>query len=468
MNEEAKKNAKIFKETLKKHVCESDWSLYLEGMEVKTISDQEISLAFENAFTKDQVNTNDKLKKSINETIELLFNESLKVNFILLKPDKSPIKTTNTSEEISTTKKTASLKTKKQDFLGLELNPHYTFENFIVGENNNFSAALAKAIVKNPGKNYNPVLFFGGVGLGKTHLLQAIGNEIAKEDLAKKIIYTNASDFVNEFISGILAIKGNNNHDLSMKFKQKYRSADILLIDDIQFLQGKDQTQEELFLIFNKLYESNKQIVFTCDRPISELHNFTDRLKNRFTRGTTADLQPPKYETRLAILKHNLFLRQKENPKIYIPNEVLEFLAKNIVLNIRDLEGALSTLIGYSDLLNLDISIELAKEKIQINLANVNQTNITLEKIADKVSSFYGISIGDLRSKKRSAQVTTARQICMYLSRELTDFSLTEIGNFYEKDHSTVIHSEKQIKGKIKTDPSLEQIIDNFNAQLKS
>lgn len=466
MEESVKKNIELFKNTLKNHVCESDWSLYLKEMEVESLSDQEIFLGFKNGFAKDQVDGNPKLKESINEVIESLFNESLKVHFTLLKKDS--IKAEESIEKkITASEKTASLKTQKQDIFDLKLNPRYTFENFIMGENNNFGASLAQAVVKNPGKNYNPVLFFGGVGLGKTHLLQAIGNEITKNDAEKKIIYINASDFVEEFVRGILSIKEKKNHDLSMKFKQKYRSADVLLIDDIQFLQGKEQSQEEFFLIFNKLYDSNKQMVFTCDRPISELNNFADRLKNRFTRGTTADLQPPKYETRLAILRHNLLLKQKENPKVKIPDNVLEYLAKNIVSNVRDLEGSLSTLMGYSDLIGTEIDMDLAKKTIQISLANVNQNGITLENIADKISSFYGLSIKDLKSKKRSAQVTTARQICMYLSRKLTDFSHTEIGNFYEKDHSTVIHSEKQIKEKIKMDPSLEQIINNFKAQLK-
>ncbi len=344
-----------------------------------------------------------------------------------------------------------------------DMNSSYTFDSFVTGDNNSFAYNAALAISKNAGKLYNPVLFYGGVGLGKTHLLQAIGNAL-HENGYKKIIYITAENFTNEFI---WAIKEKSNQ----KFVNKYRTADILLIDDIHFLQGKSSTQEELFHIFNSLYEANKQIVFTCDRPITELKDITERLKSRFGRGLNVDLLPPQYETRIAILEKKLdYLRTQISPKIIdnIPREVIHIIAQNIETNVRDLESCLTTIIAYAELTGTAITEEITYNQLRDKFSAPQQGNIAIDIIQRVVAEEYNISISDIKGKTRKKNIVFARQIAMYIAQNLTEYSTTELGvEFGNKDHTTVMHSCKKIENDIKNDSKLDYKIQGIMKTIK-
>ncbi len=337
-----------------------------------------------------------------------------------------------------------------------ELRIDYTFENFVVGDNNSFAANACIAISKNPGTAYNPCLIYGGVGLGKTHLIQSIGNYVHNNYEKTRVVYVTAETFTNEFIQ---SIRDGKNH----QFKNRYRNVDVLLIDDIHFLQSKNQTQEELFHTFNALYDSNKQMVFTCDRPVSELKHLTDRLRSRFERGLNVDLQPPNYETRYAILK-----RKTEEKRAAIDEEVIELISKNITTNVRDLEAALTKLMAYSDILNKKITVDIAQEQLKDVFSSPKQSNITIEIIQRAVGDYFNLSPYDLRGKKRTKAIAFPRQIAMYITREITEFSTTEVGlEFGGRDHTTVMHACQRIESRMQTDPYLEPTIQRLIRQIK-
>jgi len=337
-----------------------------------------------------------------------------------------------------------------------ELRIDYSFENFIVGDNNSFAANACIAISKNPGTAYNPCLIYGGVGLGKTHLIQSIGNYVHNNYDKTRVVYVTAETFTNEFIQ---AIRDGKNH----QFKNRYRNVDVLLIDDIHFLQSKDQTQEELFHTFNALYDSNKQMVFTCDRPVSELKNLTDRLRSRFERGLNVDLQPPDFETRYAILK-----RKVDEKKAAIDEKVIELISKNITTNVRDLEAALTKLMAYSDILNKKITVDIAQEQLKDVFSSPKQSNITIEIIQRAVGDYFNLSPYDLRGKKRTKAIAFPRQIAMYITREITEYSTTEVGlEFGGRDHTTVMHACQRIESRMQADPYLEPTIQRLIRQIK-
>ena len=331
----------------------------------------------------------------------------------------------------------------------------YTFDKFIIGENNNFAANAALAISRNPGTAYNPFLIYGGVGLGKTHLMQAIGNHI-HENSEHKVIYVTSEDFLNEYVQAI--------RDKEMPtFKNKFRYTDVLLIDDIQFFQEKEQIQEEFFHTFNTLLNAKKQLVMTCDRPPSELKKFSDRLISRSKQNLLVDLQPPRYEVRCAILKSTA-----ESRGAVIPDEVIDLISKNISSNIRDLIGALQTLISYTEIMGQPITLEVAQQKLRDVFASRRQANLSIEIIQKAVSDFYSLSVSDLKGKKRNQKIVYPRQLSMFICREMTDFSTTEIGEaFGGRDHTTVMHSIDKIQGLLITDPALDSTIENLKRQIK-
>ena len=331
----------------------------------------------------------------------------------------------------------------------------YTFDKFIIGENNNFAANAALAISRNPGTAYNPFLIYGGVGLGKTHLMQAIGNHI-HENSENEVICVTSEDFLNEYLEGLAQNKMNS-------FKNKFRYVDVLLIDDIQFFQDKPGVQEELFHTFNTLLNAKKQLVFTCDRPPSELKKFSERLISRFEQSLKVDLQPPRYEVRCAILKATA-----ENRGTVIPHEVIDLISKNISSNIRDLIGALHTLISYTEIMGNPITLEVAHQKLRDVLASTRQANLSIEIIQKVVADFYSLSASDLKSKKRTQKIVYPRQLSMFICREMTDFSTTEIGEaFGGRDHTTVMHSIDKIQGLLITDPALDSTIESLKRQIK-
>lgn len=337
-----------------------------------------------------------------------------------------------------------------------QLRSDYCFENFVIGDNNGFAANAALAISKNPGTAYNPFLIYGGVGLGKTHLMQSIGNRVWSEMPKMKIICITAEDFTNEFIQSI--------HDkTTQNFKNKYRYVDVLLIDDIHFLQNKLGSQEELFHTFNALYDANKQMVFTCDRPVSELKNLSDRLRSRFERGLNVDLQPPNFETRCAILKKKI-----ESLRINVPDEVVEIIAKNISTNVRDLEAALTKLAAYAQLVRKDITLEIAQNQLKDVFSQSKHGNVTIDNILRVVADYFKLSYNDLKGKKRTKNIAFPRQIAMYIARDITEYSTTELGfEFGGRDHTTVMHACQKIEERLKLDPNLESTIQSLIRSIK-
>lgn len=320
------------------------------------------------------------------------------------------------------------------------LNPKYTFDTFVIGNSNRFAHAACVAVAESPAKAYNPLFLYGGVGLGKTHLMHAIGHHILKEQTDAKVVYVSSEIFTNELINSIRS-------DKNEEFRNKYRNVDVLLIDDIQFIAGKEGTQEEFFHTFNALHEGNKQIIICSDRPPKDIPTLEDRLRSRFEMGLIADIQPPDFETRIAILTTKA---QMEN--INVPNDVLNYIATYIKSNIRELEGALTRVVAYSSLINKDISYDLAVEALKDIVTTSEPQEISVNKIKEKVSIEFGIKMDDFNSKKRTKAIAYPRQIAMYLCRELTDLSLPKIGNeFGGRDHTTVIHAYD----KIATDISL-------------
>lgn len=328
------------------------------------------------------------------------------------------------------------------------LNPKYKFDSFVIGNSNRFAHAACLAVAEAPAKAYNPLFIYGGVGLGKTHLMHAIGHYILENNPKAKVVYVSSEKFTNELVNSI-------KDDKNVEFRTKYRNVDVLLIDDVQFIAGKERTQEEFFHTFNELHENNKQIILSSDRPPKEIPTLEDRLRSRFEWGLIADIQPPDFETRIAILK-----KKADVEKLDIPNEVMVYIATNIKSNIRELEGALIRIVAFSSLTNKEISIDLASEALKDIISNKQNKQITIELIQDVVASYFNIRIEDFKSARRTRNITYPRQIAMYLCRKLTDMSLPRIGEeFGGRDHTTVIHAYEKISGALKEDDELKYTI---------
>jgi chromosomal replication initiator protein DnaA len=336
------------------------------------------------------------------------------------------------------------------------LNPKYTFDTFVIGVNNRFAHAAALAVAEAPAKSYNPLFLYGGVGLGKTHLMHAIGHYILDHNPSTKVLYISSEKFTNEFINAIRDNRGES-------FRTKYRNIDVLLIDDIQFLAGKESTQEEFFHTFNALHEERKQIVISSDRPPKEIPTLEERLRSRFEWGLMTDIQPPDLETRIAILR-----KKAKAENLDIPNEAMAYIASQIDTNIRELEGALIRVVAYSSLINEDITAHLAAEALKDIIPSGRPKMITIQDIQQKVGEFYGLRLEDFKARKRTKAVAFPRQVAMYLSRELTDFSLPKIGEaFGGRDHTTVIHAHEKISQLIKQDQELFKIVQNLIEKVK-
>jgi chromosomal replication initiator protein len=341
----------------------------------------------------------------------------------------------------------------------LDFNPKYTFENYIVGKNNELARAAAIAVKDNPGTNYNPLFIYGGVGLGKTHLMQAIGNEILKKGKDKKIIYVTCETFIDDFIKFIHKDKG---RDSKSSFKEKYRTADFLLIDDIQFLGGKEGTQEEFFHTFNALYQKNKQIVLTSDRPPKAIPELEDRLISRFEGGMVADIGMPDLETRKAIL-----ISKCQERNLAMPEEVLNYIARNIQNNIRELEGALSRIIAHCQLKNELPSESIAKSVLSSVVTNPNKIALTSDRIIHTITAFYNIKKDELIAKSRKKEIAWPRQIAMYLMRNEGKISYPTIGSeLGGRDHTTAIHACDKVSKEIESNDNIRQEIEAIKQQL--
>ena len=330
----------------------------------------------------------------------------------------------------------------------------YTFENFIVGSSNRFAYKACTVVAEFPAVKYNPFFIYGPPGLGKTHLLCAISNEYSKRFGHAKVIYVNGEDFANELIDAL----SKNNRQIMQNFKEKYRTCDMLLIDDIQFIAGKVATQEEFFHTFNALYEAGKQIIFTADRPPKDMKTLEERLTSRFEWGLIVDIQPPDLELRIAILK-----RKSEDMGIKIPNEVLFFLAENISSNIRQIEGAIKKLNAYSYLNNSGITLELAKSSIADILSGTEPINVTVEKVLSAVSQTFGVPQAELKRKNRTKEVVTARHVAIYVIRNITDLSLPAIGKIFGRDHSTIFSAISAIENEIENNNFLNNQINEIS-----
>jgi chromosomal replication initiator protein len=344
--------------------------------------------------------------------------------------------------------------------IGEPLHPDYTFERYIVGDNNNFAANAAKAASQNPGTAYNPLLIYGSVGLGKTHLMQAIGNVLLDHC---KVIYTTAESFTNEFIECTGAIS--QGRSKMSAFKNKYRYADALLIDDIHFFSKKEGTQEELFHTFDALYGANKQIIFTCDRPVSELKDITDRLRNRCERGLNVDLKPPNYETKCVILRSKL-----ANKMVNIPDSVIDLISNNVSTNVRDLESALTKIVAYAELVNKSITLEIAQEQLRDLFVNtVRQTsNITMDMVVRTVAEHFNLTPNEIKAKQKTKGILYPRQLAMYIARKITDYTFEEIGRYFGKDHTTAMYGDKAVKMRIHANPSEKIVIQGIIQSVKA
>lgn len=337
------------------------------------------------------------------------------------------------------------------------LNSKYRFETFVVGAGNRFAHAAALAVAEAPGKAYNPLFLYGGVGLGKTHLMHAIGHYVLEHNPNSKVLYLSSEKFTNQFINAIMNNRGE-------AFRNKYRNIDVLLIDDIQFIAGKEQTQEEFFHTFNALQEMGKAIIISSDRQPKEIPTLEERLRSRFEWGLITDIQPPDLETRIAILR-----KKEKAENLEIPSEAMSYIAYQIDTNVRELEGALIRVVAYSALVNQDVTVNLAAEALKSIIPSRRPQVITIQDIQQLVGDFYGLRLEDFKARKRTRAIAFPRQVAMYLTRELTDYSLPKIGEaFGGRDHTTVIHAHVKISTVVREDQDLFKIINSLTEKIKN
>jgi len=334
------------------------------------------------------------------------------------------------------------------------LNPKYIFENFVVGPNNNLAHAAALAVAEGPGKTYNPLFVYGDVGLGKTHLMHAVGHYVLERHPEKRVEYVSTESFTNDLINAI-------REDKMAQFRNRYRSVDLLLVDDIQFLAGKERTQEEFFHTFNALYESHKQIILSSDRPPRDIQTLESRLRSRFEWGLITDIQSPEFETRVAILKMNA-----EHRRINIAQDVLELIARQVTSNIRELEGALMRVVAFASLNNVTISRAVAAKALS-DVFTSQEVQIEMTDVLRVVADYFGVPVESLKSSGRSRDVVVPRQVAMYLIRDLTSHSLPEVGQFFGRDHSTVLHATQKVGEQLGRDPELTQHIDLLRRRIQ-
>lgn len=435
----------IWEEALKiieKEITPLSFNTWIKPLKPLSAQNDCFTLETDDIFFKDLIN--DRYLNLIENVIKQITNMpySVKITIPNENSNKSPLN--NTIDD-------------SIDPLDIEsnINSKYTFETFVVGKSNNFAHAAALAVAEAPGSAYNPLFLYGGVGLGKTHLMHSIAHYILSQKPFAKIVYVSAEKFVNELVNSI-------RNEKNIEFRNKYRNIDVLLIDDIQFIAEKVGTQEEFFHTFNTLHESGKQIIISSDRPPKEIKPLEDRLRSRFEWGLIADIQPPDYETRLAIL-----WKKAETENMDVPDDVMEFIAKSIDSNIRELEGALTRVSAYAKLTNQKVSLEFATNTLKDFLSKDGKKVINVELIQQIVASYYNIKTEEIKSKKRTQEITYPRQIAMYLCRNLTDLSLPKIGEaFGGRDHTTILHGYEKIAKDLKKDDALNKIIHDLESRI--
>ncbi len=423
---------------------------WLQPVRAKKLGDNCLVLEVPNKFFSDRLNRH--YKKSIEEKASQLTKKQITAKIVTGKDTER----TKPARQGQPSRPTIPFSRRKLFVRELKLNPKYTFDTFVVGSSNRFAHAASIAVAQSPAKAYNPLFMYGGVGLGKTHLMQAIGHYNLNNYGDVNVIYISSEKFTNQLIDAI-------QNRTTIKFRNKYRNVDVLLIDDVHFLGGKEQTQEEFFHTFNTLYDAHKQIVLSSDRPPKEIPNLEDRLVSRFEWGLVTDLQPPNMETRIAILR-----KKAEQGGVSLPDDIFFYVASNIKSNVRKLEGALSRLTAYISLMKTPLNLEIAEAILSDMISSEESKKITLEDIQKKVAEYFDIRVSDMMSKKRPHSIVFPRQIAMYLSRTIVGSSLPEIGDaFGGRDHTTVLHATKTIKTRLEKDEGLRKIVSHIERKLK-
>ncbi len=435
-------------EKLKNELSKPSFETWLSSTRLLNIDGDTLVISVPNEFAKDWLES--RYAPMIRSSVQSVLGHSVSLRFIL-----SSLGDTY-SDDISSTEPTVAV-SKHNEPIPNSLNTKYTFDTFVIGNSNRFAHAASLAVAESPAKSYNPLFIYGGVGLGKTHLMHAIGHHVLQRSPNTKVIYVSSEKFTNELID---SIRDENPEE----FRNHYRNVDILLIDDIQFLAGKERTQEEFFHTFNALHEANKQIIISSDRPPKEIPTLEDRLRSRFEWGLITDIQAPDLETRIAILRKKAMM---EN--LQVPNEVMVYIADKIRSNIRELEGALIRVMAFASLSLIPITAEVAVEALKDIIPTNNTKQITIDIIQESVARFFNLSPTDFKAKKRTRAVAFPRQIAMYLSRQLTDFSLPKIGDeFGGRDHTTVMHAHDKITQALSNDPLLEKKVNEIIQRIQS
>lgn len=444
----------LWQETLRNiegKLSKPSFDTWLSQTEALSYHDETLTVCAPNEFVRDWLEKH--YASFIQETVEELIGMELNLKFVLPEED-----TSSESEEAQSAVPSVHDKQPAADEVRSNmLNAKYTFDTFVIGPGNRFAHAASLAVAEAPAKAYNPLFIYGGVGLGKTHLMHAIGHYVLEHNQEAKVVYLTSEKFTNEFINSI-------QYNKAVEFRNKYRNIDVLLIDDIQFLAGKEQTQEEFFHTFNTLHESSKQIIISSDRPPKEIPTLEDRLRSRFEWGLITDIQAPDLETRIAILR-----KKAKAEGFDISNDVMVYIANQIDSNIRELEGALIRVVAFSSLTNQDISVDLAAEALKDIMPANRPKVITILDIQKTVSAHYKLRVEDLKAKRRTKSVAFPRQVAMYLSRELTDYSLPKIGGeFGGRDHTTVIHAYEKISAQLTHDSELSKTINLIKERVKN
>lgn len=434
-------------------ISKPSFETWLKSTQISSLENNDLTIIAPNEFARDWLES--RYSTLIQDTLYELVGEKLNIKFII-PPSSSELDDMISEPKVS--KKVISSQNNEDDSQPKSiLNPKYVFDTFVIGSGNRFAHAASLAVAEAPAKAYNPLFIYGGVGLGKTHLMHAIGHYVIEHNPNTKVLYISSEKFTNEFIN---SIRDNN----PIEFRNKYRNIDVLLIDDIQFLSGKEGTQEEFFHTFNALHEADKQIIISSDRPPKEITTLEDRLRSRFEGGLITDIQPPDLETRIAIL-----IKKAKAENLDIPNDVIMYIAKQIDTNIRELEGALIRVVAYSSLINKDINAELAADALKDIMPAARPKVITIQDIQRCVAERFNLKLDDFKAKKRTKSVAFPRQIAMYLTRELTDYSLPKIGEeFGGRDHSTVIHACEKISTQLTKDLNLEQTIKSLKDKIQN
>lgn len=440
---------KIIEEEIMAPVSYKTWFLPIRP---EKIEDQKLTLSVPNKMIRDIIEQ--KYRDLLKNSVAHVTKQDLELEIIIGDLPDSELTAEEKMNKIEVQpEKSAQTNGSEPGFL----NPKYTFDTFVIGNSNRFAHAACLAVAESPNDAYNPLFIYGGVGLGKTHLMHAIGHLVRKNNKDARVVYVSSEKFMNEMIH---SIQNNANE----AFREKYRkNVDVILIDDIQFIAGKESTQQELFHTFNELKDSNKQIILSSDRPPHEIPTLEDRLRTRFASGLIADIEAPDLETRIAILR-----KKAEADKILVSDEILQYIAQKIKSNIRELEGALIRVMAYARLTNDSITVELAAEALKDLVSETRNRELSVELIQEVVANYYNLSVDDLKGQRRTRNVALPRQIAMYLSRSLTPTSLPKIGEEFNKDHTTVMHAFTKIQEALESDPTLKKTVTNITKKLSN